>query len=437
MKSYEPFEGVIGRTLAESTPWWPDAAAPRATTRPNVVVILLDDLGFAHFGCYGSTSTRRTSTGWPPAACATPTSTSRRCARRPGPRCSPAATTTRSGMRVVSNFNTGFPHMRGHISNHAATVAEVLRDEGYATFAVGKWHLCQMEDASAAGPVRPVAVPAGLRPLLRLPRRRDRPVPPRARLRQPRGRPAGRRPTRATTSARTWSTRRSASSTTRSRSGPTGRSSSTSRSAPCTRRTRRPPTYLEKYRGRFDDGLGRRARASGSPARWSWASCPTDTELAPRNPGVEAWDDAAREPAAARGPAAGGVRRVPRPHRRPDRPAASTRSSALGELDNTMIVLLSDNGASQEGGPFGVLHEMKFFNFIVETPDEAVERARRHRRARTATPTTRGAGPRPATRRSSGTSRTPTRAASTCRCIVHWPDAASPTAAGCATSSTT
>ena len=29
---------------------------------------------------------------------------------------------------------------------------EALRDEGYATLAVGKWHLCQMEDASAAGP---------------------------------------------------------------------------------------------------------------------------------------------------------------------------------------------------------------------------------------------------------------------------------------------
>ena len=42
--------------------------------------------------------------------------------------------------------------MRGHITDHAATMAEVLRDEGYATFAVGKWHLCPMEEASAAGP---------------------------------------------------------------------------------------------------------------------------------------------------------------------------------------------------------------------------------------------------------------------------------------------
>ncbi len=47
---------------------------------------------------------------------------------------------------------------------------------------------------------------------------------------------------------------------------------------------------------------------------------------------------------------------------------------SLGQLDNTLLFVLSDNGASQEGGPFGVLHEMKFFNFLLETPDEAVDR---------------------------------------------------------------
>ncbi len=53
MSHRERFEGVIGRTVEESTPWWPE---PKRTVKdsPNVVVILFDDLGFSHFGCYGS-----------------------------------------------------------------------------------------------------------------------------------------------------------------------------------------------------------------------------------------------------------------------------------------------------------------------------------------------------------------------------------------------
>ena len=46
----------------------------------------------------------------------------------------------------------------------------------------------------------------------------------------------------------------------------------------------------------------------------------------------------------------------------------------IGELDNTILILLSDNGASQEGGPLGVMHEMKYFNGILEEPEEAIER---------------------------------------------------------------
>ena len=134
--SYEPFEGVIGRTLADSTPWWPEPARARDGA-PNVVVLLFDDLGFSHFGCFGSTietpNIDRLAAGG-----------LRYTNFHVTPVCSPTRAALLTGrnhhevvMRSISNFNTGFPNMRGSVSNHAATMAEVLRDHGYATFALG------------------------------------------------------------------------------------------------------------------------------------------------------------------------------------------------------------------------------------------------------------------------------------------------------------
>ncbi|MGA1648598.1 MAG: sulfatase-like hydrolase/transferase, partial [Ilumatobacteraceae bacterium] len=124
---YEPeFEGRIGRTLGESEAWWPSRPQPSAGA-PNVVVILLDDLGFSHLGCFGSTIDtpnidRLAADGL------------RYTNFHVTPVCSPtraALLTGRNhhavGMRSISNFNSGFPHMRGRISPRAATIAEMLR----------------------------------------------------------------------------------------------------------------------------------------------------------------------------------------------------------------------------------------------------------------------------------------------------------------------
>jgi arylsulfatase A-like enzyme len=46
------FKGKIGRTYADSKPWWPQPTrAP--TDAPDVAIIVLDDVGFAWLGCYG------------------------------------------------------------------------------------------------------------------------------------------------------------------------------------------------------------------------------------------------------------------------------------------------------------------------------------------------------------------------------------------------
>jgi arylsulfatase len=151
MASTPGYQGRIGRTIHESTPHWPELPRPR-NGAPNVVVVLFDDLGFAHLGCYGSSiSTPNIDrlaanglrfTNFHTTALCSPT----RAALLTG--CNHHSV----GMRGLANWSTGFPNCTGTVTKSAATIAEVLRPTGYSTFAVGKWHLTPIEQTSPAGP---------------------------------------------------------------------------------------------------------------------------------------------------------------------------------------------------------------------------------------------------------------------------------------------
>ena len=364
------FDGRIGRTLAESEPSF--AAAPHpGEDAPNVVIVLLDDTGFAQFGCYGSDIDTAN-------VDALAADGLRFTNFHVTPLCSPtraALLTGRSqhavGMRSVSNHNTGFPHQRGHISDHAATIAEVLGAEGWATFCAGKWHLAPTQDISAAGPFDQWPLGRGFDRFYGFLEGETDQFHPELvvdnhHVEPPAGPDDGYhlsedlvdqllamindskgvRPDRPFFAYL-----------------PFGATHAPHQA---------PAAYLEKYRGRYDEGWDVH-RQRWYERQLDLGVIPEGTELAPRNPGVEAWDD------------------LPDNHRRlacrlQEAFAAFLDHTddqigrlvdglrGLGQLDNTILLVLADNGASQEGGPFGVLHEMKFFNGIVEAPDEAVER---------------------------------------------------------------
>jgi arylsulfatase len=336
-----------------------------------VVVVVLDDTGFAQLGCYGSTIAT-------PHIDALAADGLQFTNFHVTPLCSPTRASLLTGraphavgMRSVSNFQTGFPHQLGHLSDRAATIAEVLRDAGYATFCVGKWHLAPMEECSAAGPFTHWPLGRGFdrfygfmegetdqfHPQLVCD---NHPIEPPRRpedgyhlsedlVDQLTGMIAdskGVRPDRPFFAYLAF--------------GATH--------AP----HQAPAEHLARYRGEFDAGWDA-VRQQWFERQLARGVIPDGTTLAPRNPGVEPWDSLPtnQQRLACRLQEAFAAFLT---HTDEQIGRLVDRLRELGELDNTVLVVLADNGASQEGGPFGVMHEMKFFNGILETPDEAIAR---------------------------------------------------------------
>jgi arylsulfatase len=261
--------------------------------------------------------------------------------------------------------------MRGQISNHAATVAEVVREEGYTTFALGKWHLCPMVDASPAGPYDQWPLQRGFDRFYGfLDGETDQFHPELVYdnhwIEPPAGPDDGYHLTEdlvdhaITFVHDSVGVRPDRPFFMYLAFGATH--------AP----HQAPPEYMAKYRGAFDEGWDV-FRDRWFARQKELGLLPEDTKLAPRNPGVEAWDTLSenQQRLACRLQEAYAAF-LDHTDVQIGRLLASIEK--LGLDDNTMIVLLADNGASQEGGPFGVLHEMKFFNMMIEMPDEAIHR---------------------------------------------------------------
>ncbi len=360
----------IGTTIADSTPWWPEQA-PRGDHHRNVLVVLLDDVGYADFGCYGS---------------AIETPTVDRLAddglRYTGFHTTAMCSTTRAslltgrnhhdvGMGCLANFDSGFPGYRGKIAADAPTIAERLRPYGYRNYMVGKWHATSTTETGPTGPFDGWPLGRGFDRFYGfLDAETDQYSPELVRdnthVSAPGDHSTGYHLTAdlADEAIRNVTDHHAAS--------PDTPWFLLFAPGACHAPHQAPKDLINHYTTMFEHGwdVERDQRLARQIAL---GVVPAGTELPPRNFGVKAWaqhsDVEHRLFARLAGAYAAMLHHFDEQLGR-----VIATLAATGQLDDTIVMILSDNGASQEGGPLGFVNAMAPFNLVTESLDDKVAR---------------------------------------------------------------
>lgn len=149
------FNGKIALDIRDSEPDWTPYAAPTAPEgAPNVLYLVWDDTGIATWDCFGGlvempAMSRIAERGvrlsqFHTTALCSPTRASLLTGRN--------ATTV--GMATIEEFTDGFPNCSGRIPFDTALLSEVLAEKGWNTYCVGKWHLTPLEESNLAATKR-------------------------------------------------------------------------------------------------------------------------------------------------------------------------------------------------------------------------------------------------------------------------------------------
>jgi arylsulfatase A-like enzyme len=139
----EPFKGTINVDIRDSVPDWTPFEPPRAPDgSPNVIYMVLDDVGFSAMGCYGGpietpnidrlAADGLRYTQYHTTALCSPTRSCLLTGRNH----------TRNSMACITECASGFPNASGMIPPENGMVSEILGEAGWNTYIVGKWHLC-------------------------------------------------------------------------------------------------------------------------------------------------------------------------------------------------------------------------------------------------------------------------------------------------------
>lgn len=364
------FEGRIGRYAPDSEPWWPPEPRPPAGA-PNVLLVVLDDVGYAQLGCYGSDIDT-------PHLDALAGRGLRYANFHTTALCSPTRACVlsgrnhhRVGMGRIVDLAMGFPGYDARIPDSCPLLPAMLTPLGYAAYHVGKWHLTP-EEEHHLGATR-VRWPLGKgfeRSYGFFGGETHQFVPSlyhdNHMVEPPRGVDEGYHLTedladrtiefledlRQVDVDKPWFVYLA-----------TGACHSPHQS---------PAPWLERYRGRFDRGWDE-WRVAALARQVELGLLPAGTELSPRPDWVPAWDSLTD------------VERAVYARYMEAFAAFLSHTDAqigrvldwlrdAGELDDTLVLVLSDNGASSEGGPTGSLNDVRVWNALPRTVEEAAER---------------------------------------------------------------
>ncbi len=346
---------MIGRTFAESSPHFPDPARARPGA-PNVVYVLYDDLGFSDLGCFGSeidtpTADRLAAEGL------------RYTNFHVTPLCSPTRAcllTGRNhhatGMGLLPNFALGYPGYRGELHRSTATIGEMAQEQGYTTLGVGKWHLTPMNQFTGAGPFGQWPLQRGFDRFYGTPDGMTNQWQPDL-IEDNHWVDVPDRPGYHFTADIVDT----AIGYVHDHRNGDAEKPFFLYVAFCAPHFPHhvPRSYVDKYVPVFEKGWDA-TRTDRLTRQQELGLVDADTPLPERNPGVRPWSDYPPEDQAAmvrlQAAYAGMVE-----HTDEHLGRLVAALEEMGELDNTVFVLLSDNGASQEGGEVGSMNAIKFF----------------------------------------------------------------------------
>jgi arylsulfatase A-like enzyme len=382
-----PFKGTINVDIRDSVPDWEPYMQPVAPEgAPNVLYIVLDDVGFSAMEPWGGlietpninklAASGLTYTNWHTTALCSPTRSSLLTGRNH----------TTNGMACIAEATTGFPNANGHIPFECATIAEVLGERGWNTYMLGKWHLVAADEMNMASTKRNWPVGRGFERYYGfLGGETNQWYPDLVydnHLVDPPALPEDGYHLTTDLTDKAIEFIKDAKMIASKKPffmyfcpGATH--------AP----HHAPKEWIEKYKGKFDMGY-EAYRETVLARQKKMGILPNDAQLSPLNPYAEEksvegkpwnpvdvvrpWDSLSEE------------------EKRLFSRMAEVYAGFLshtdneigrllrfledsGQLENTIVVLVSDNGASGEGGPNGSVNENKFFNGIPDSMEENLQ----------------------------------------------------------------